>query len=1208
MLRRLLNAIIILSIGSKLAYAQLDVANVKAQPQLPTWETYDFIKYGNIGASLYTGTINYSVPIYNYKDNDFNYTLSVDYATNGFRVNQPSGVVGLGWSLSSPGKIIRDVKGLPDEVSKFVGGGNSVAAGTLRPYRDISAESYFNDQLCHNNNTTYPCLVNSDQTEYYDALPDTYSFNFYGYSGKFRRDNPDNGPDSYVLYDLSSNSKLLKITSLDENYSIVFKDGNGYVFEFTADSYVRENIAEGVDAPLTKVIKSWCLNKITAPNGRSIKFRYSAITENNSDNTDNGISYFPTLRYNFSSYKGYQSMSSQSNTSTINVITNKIYNNKFTGVAFPNGENIYIRYVKGVPENRFATPEGDTLTARGNCQRVSEIDVKYDDKTIKKAKFAYSVETSKSGWKNNSNRYTFLNSIDISGEGVHSFEYYGMAGYPPLGSTKSDHWGYYNGYYSGIDVADFFHNLIFDNLYNESYASSFKKNPDFESALSGSLKKICYPTGGYSTIEYESHNCSKRLIRNSSTSFSPELVDVTENGEYATMNVGGIRLKQIVNSQGNGITDTVTYQYTKEDFPNLSSGILINAPRYGLEYKTTSPGVKAVKYFNLTNSLYDYNQTHIEYSHVREIRSNSGYKDFYYSNYQNYPDIFDRNKDIPYDQVVNIWPNDAGSTNPISFVIPNNEVTNILRPAISQQTKRGLLFREKAYSSDGVLISDNSYDYVFPSVKVDVVPTIVGEILMYIDYPRYNIELSNTTTRNYFTNGQVVTNTDYEYNDYGQVTLKTVTKSDGKTVKDRFYYAGDDTSTGGIVGAMKTNGFNNSLLKQERLEVQDGVETLTDGVRYNYCQLNVNQDTVLFRPEKIEKWSLSTGWKTYGEYAYDNRGLLTQVTDSVGAETSYLWSYSRQYPVLIAHGLDFAGLQTSLNSKGLTYEGLRDNPSPDLATFAKLSSMAGNLKNYHINIYRHKPTVGITDASQPNMVNTHYEYDGYRRMTDIKDNNGITVESSEYNLKSVRPLTASISIPTSCYLNEDISVSAEANGGTSDYYYYLTVRDQNGVPVYTTDSSNGQISFMPVSVGLAPSNIYLFEMIVKDLISEETCVEQKTVNIKNALLKYTDQSAPDIDLDSGSGYVTANIYTDSATTVTFGLSMMTSGTCKITVGTSQFTYTGHKQTQFTVPLTAGNNQVKIEFASSFTETTAELQMLTASNHEIGTPNILTINF
>lgn len=81
----------------------------------PSAQAYEMTKYGSLTPSLYTGTFQYSLPIYTYKDEDFEIPVSLDYSFNGYRPSQPSGTVGLGWTLNCGGVITREVVGFPDE-------------------------------------------------------------------------------------------------------------------------------------------------------------------------------------------------------------------------------------------------------------------------------------------------------------------------------------------------------------------------------------------------------------------------------------------------------------------------------------------------------------------------------------------------------------------------------------------------------------------------------------------------------------------------------------------------------------------------------------------------------------------------------------------------------------------------------------------------------------------------------------------------------------------------------------------------------------------------------------------------------------------------------------------------------------------------------------------------------------------------------------
>jgi hypothetical protein len=83
------------------------------KPQSP--DVWSMIKYGNANIDYYTGTLGISIPIYTYKDNNFEIPISIDYASSGFQPGSPSGLVGQGWYLNFGGAITREVRGIPDD-------------------------------------------------------------------------------------------------------------------------------------------------------------------------------------------------------------------------------------------------------------------------------------------------------------------------------------------------------------------------------------------------------------------------------------------------------------------------------------------------------------------------------------------------------------------------------------------------------------------------------------------------------------------------------------------------------------------------------------------------------------------------------------------------------------------------------------------------------------------------------------------------------------------------------------------------------------------------------------------------------------------------------------------------------------------------------------------------------------------------------------
>ena len=83
------------------------------KPQSP--DVWSMIKYGDASINHYSGTLGLSIPIYTYKDSDFEIPVSIDYASSGYQPGTDCGVAGMGWYLNVGGAVTREVRGRPDD-------------------------------------------------------------------------------------------------------------------------------------------------------------------------------------------------------------------------------------------------------------------------------------------------------------------------------------------------------------------------------------------------------------------------------------------------------------------------------------------------------------------------------------------------------------------------------------------------------------------------------------------------------------------------------------------------------------------------------------------------------------------------------------------------------------------------------------------------------------------------------------------------------------------------------------------------------------------------------------------------------------------------------------------------------------------------------------------------------------------------------------
>lgn len=338
---------------------------------------------------------------------------------------------------------------------------------------------------------------------------------------------------------------------------------------------------------------TWGISKIIAPNGRTVNFKYKRKTAVLNTNDDNPPIYAQDLERNYHPTSGYYSVnysgpSYSAHSSSKNYSINKIESYKLyiSSIEIDNGTSIKFKYVEGQKE-KYYSGSLSLLTDIESYPNLSQIFIYNANKIIKAANLTYISSE-------NENHITFLNNVKLSGIGEYHFEYNTSNGYPYLGTAGYDHWGYYNDPNYPYVPSSF---CSYDNNYNETINSNIRE-PSFNHAKIATLKKIIYPTGGYSELEYESHTYSKSVIRHSDNGFVPKLTDHSANKI-----AGGVRIKRIVShSNDNSLCDTISYKYNLDNTTGLSSGILITPPRYGIVYRTSN-GIKDVGYYNTLNFI-----------------------------------------------------------------------------------------------------------------------------------------------------------------------------------------------------------------------------------------------------------------------------------------------------------------------------------------------------------------------------------------------------------------------------------------------------------------------------------------------------------------------------------------------------------------------------------------------------------------------------
>lgn len=471
-------------------FGQIDFNQVV--PKTP--EATTMIRYGDNPVNEYTGIPDVSIPIYTVTSGFLSLPITLNYGAGGIKVSEESGIVGLGWSLSAGGSITRSIGGIDDFHAYFDGHNPMpdlpVTGGVFNPETNSIVENDGNCNFIVNGSpTSFSIPEYIDYT--YDNNPDFYHYNFNGYAGSFVVDR--DGKAS-----LSKKEGLhINLNSFEANSStwdIVTENGTRYKFE-------KRQKTDLLNEPNQKDFYStWFLTKIIGVNGEEIELIYE-----NKQPLEPLKSYVQSYMTNLHllSNEYQQGQSGYINSQGPATSIEGVY---LSEIRFPNG---FVRFNYSGDGERLDMRGGYSLNS---IQVYSLID--NFEKQIKKIDFDYTYfgraeniirSVSQGDYSSviapqhnqSINARLRLNAVTENDIKTHSFRYFNG----PLGSNDTpnkttfgqDYWGYFN----GQDNENYFIPATqgvpnhADRIPRENFAKTF------------ALKRITYPTKGYTEFDYE---------------------------------------------------------------------------------------------------------------------------------------------------------------------------------------------------------------------------------------------------------------------------------------------------------------------------------------------------------------------------------------------------------------------------------------------------------------------------------------------------------------------------------------------------------------------------------------------------------------------------------------------------------------------------------------------------------------------------------
>ncbi|MBL7854170.1 MAG: hypothetical protein JNL17_07220 [Cyclobacteriaceae bacterium] len=968
--------------------------SVAPQTNLPSPNIASLGVFGEFPAVSATGVPNISLNLYTVSFREVTIPITLQYNSNLAKPDQHPGWVGLGWNLTSGGAITRIVNDVPDE-------DNSSSPWAA----NASRKGYFHNQLFFSQSDWSSYSKAKQATDHrwewgfinqsswvHDSQPDEFSFSFLNYSGTFYLNETGQ-------WKVRSESKL-DVTMSDDFRTFTLIDQNGTQFVFGSD----ENAIEYTSAFLkTQYLsfqrKSWNLSKIVAANGDVIQFIYERGETILNPQCWWHYSYATT---NGTTAEVNRMTGSQILPSYLRKIVTPVSEVEFersnsvelpyTPEAFERDRVFYFYYEAGLSypvyfniwqqssqNGRTAfTQEGvNELLQFLKFQQLDRIQVKRksDNKVVDWVEFVYSNSTAER---------LKLRSFNTNGNRQHQFFYTSDSDQtlrlPPYLSGLVDKWGFFNGRYQ-------------DYSSQQTYFAS--KEPNEEKLQAELLKRIVYPTRGFTDYEFEPHTYSKEVAV---VRYSPLIIWPQDKVG------GGVRIKTIKNFDSDGeLIDSrafkYTYDYTPAGSVGSSSGIL-GGRSFFTYYPPQGGATKGSgDMFARGPLVMNNNGSIISYSMVTEVFKDGGYIQRKYSNFDNGIENEYMDAEPIYrmgDQNMYAYSSKSYERGRLlderTFKVENNIGTLVsekefryLRINQNENYLRAYDIRYNGNSNVGIT------DYRTSAIKVFVYPYVVSSIIETI-YDQFD---QTSEAR------KIVKSVDYDYKPIGQflhaVDLHprriTVTEPSGEKIVTECKLVNDYPP---IVDAVHPVSKGISKLREKGV-TSAVIESITYLQRIENFTVTNYYITGRLNTFKIFPNGNSHAWETYSLKFSQGESFLSHAWSNLTSK-SFSFAASKYRLAGIAEDYDLYGNPISVISADGLGQSISWVHHGSLIGSLATNPDAGNLK--HELSYTHEPLVGVKQMTDQNGRNTNYIFDVGSRLRLTTDHENQILSRYVYRYKN----------------------------------------------------------------------------------------------------------------------------------------------------------------------------------------------------------------
>ncbi|MFN8353180.1 MAG: hypothetical protein U0Y10_01935 [Spirosomataceae bacterium] len=947
-------------------------------------------KYIEQPVSYYTGLPTIEIPLHTVSVGSLQVPITLSYHASGNRVNDMASWVGLGWSLKAGGAITRNVKGLPDESSTGTLGRSLISSSSLA--------TFLNNSYTYNA-TSQPCLSNQVKADFYEVINggtdverDMFSYM------------TPSGSNSFVLVPAPSGSPNYRWQQAD-NARLSYSTGLGS-FQLSNEAGVLHTFSD-IESTLpnggTAYTSAWLLTSMKGIKPtEQVLFSYQQNQQVNYtvDIADSETYYYEVGGTNKDA-EGEKQLIFPGLKQTTNSRPSSFVGTKLLKeITFPEGKIVFTL-------SSFERYDG--LGKALNSIEVYGYNVSTNGYSlIKKFVFEYT------------NGYTlFLRKVrmvdtDNNTVGSYSFEY-NPIDLPPRDSRAKDYWGYFNNQLANstllpsqsISLREYTNS---PNMTTYQIGSSSptgqgaNRQPNEDYMKAKVLTKITYPTGGFTTYDYEAHRYQDAGL---------------------SKIAGGLRVKQIVSTDGNGKTITKTLKYGTNQ---SGYGTLRDLSSTFYTSKTHKIESATVRNDPFANGGVNYTYKTVTYSSgfVQAINPNEG-------------------SPVTYPEITEYEDDGAGSNGKTVYLFKDDEAdllysvpTTGSQSVKSRHWKRGQLLTKTTYGADGkkkhqvnntytLLVNDETpmLGYLIGKAKAaesgsyengsgclidddDFRPIVtynwsVGTLKLSKTQELFFDQLDDTQYT------EKVSYTSYMPTYYyPRVTQQIM--SDGTVKGQTFYYAADYN--------LSSQSLSGEMLGIKRLQERNALATPIEEITYFKNSFMATDSTIgqtKITPFTVKDIAGINVWVLPKSIALIESQSLSFFNGSPFTPSAVLYNqapstYTDALPkhsaydtkLLFSNYDDYGNLTSyyivNKRSDAMSYQHI----SHDGLTLSLLTSQTKDVGGLaHVSSFAYEvPLLGVKAMTEPNQLVSNYEYDTFGRLKNIRNTDNQIVKSYQYHFKT----------------------------------------------------------------------------------------------------------------------------------------------------------------------------------------------------------------